>query len=580
MYKLFRQGLQSEYDAAVNKDSETLYFCTDTKRLYKGSDLYSKEIVFLPAGQTTANVAVKDIIRNVLYITTTGVISAYDGTEWKVLYDPSSNVQSDWKQNTDTAKDYIKNRTHYVNEDNFVLRQDEAIDLLSSNYSTGSIVSLIPSAYSNYGKLYAQTGRSSLVNELSGNYPILYFDFIDNRNNKATTVKDALYEKVNHTIDDIGGKNIKVNVNLLSVLCFEIYYILDKSTLNENYKSLFTSEGVFCKYISKPSYVKDYLKIYYAQRYIRKLDSGFLEGTVENTYHKVTSINSSSTDAQYPSAKAVYDAINTSLTNNQSDYIENNSASPSYIKNKPFTSLSSDFLVNNGLLSLSDTKIKSIQSLGIKAASANNFIRIKSVDSNNIPTGYESVDISNEFISAKGGSYTLDTPLNLSPSNPDTTLTGNTFYETKNAFIYNSADLTVNNNEYTYEHLYSIAGICLIRSLKDPASNSSVATVFGPNLWQLLDDIIDNDHRKLYVRAYGFELHRYDGGWKKNYISAEKDKLKIYNTQKLISFEGSRLENLGTPVNSNDGTTKKYVDDLIANTSKITLKTWTVADMT
>ena len=37
----FVQTTQSQYDAIATKESGTLYFTTDTKRIYKGSDLYA-----------------------------------------------------------------------------------------------------------------------------------------------------------------------------------------------------------------------------------------------------------------------------------------------------------------------------------------------------------------------------------------------------------------------------------------------------------------------------------------------------------------------------------------------------------
>lgn len=64
----------------------------------------------------------------------------------------------------------------------------------------------------------------------------------------------------------------------------------------------------------------------------------------ENTSNKVTSLSSSSTDAQYPSAKAVYDAIQAvdmgsgeggSITQVQVDWNQSDTTAVDYIKNKP-----------------------------------------------------------------------------------------------------------------------------------------------------------------------------------------------------------------------------------------------------
>jgi len=39
----FRTGLQSDYDALATPDPDSLYFCSDTHRLYKGAELFSYE---------------------------------------------------------------------------------------------------------------------------------------------------------------------------------------------------------------------------------------------------------------------------------------------------------------------------------------------------------------------------------------------------------------------------------------------------------------------------------------------------------------------------------------------------------
>lgn len=67
-------------------------------------------------------------------------------------------------------------------------------------------------------------------------------------------------------------------------------------------------------------------------------------GTIECSANKVTSLSSSSTDVQYPSAKAVYDAIQAadiggsdsgSITQVQSDWSQADTSAVDYIKNKP-----------------------------------------------------------------------------------------------------------------------------------------------------------------------------------------------------------------------------------------------------
>ncbi|MDR1153541.1 MAG: hypothetical protein LBL04_02425, partial [Bacteroidales bacterium] len=44
---------QAQYNALGSKDSETLYFTSDTKRLYKGADLISNAVAGLSFDSTT-----------------------------------------------------------------------------------------------------------------------------------------------------------------------------------------------------------------------------------------------------------------------------------------------------------------------------------------------------------------------------------------------------------------------------------------------------------------------------------------------------------------------------------------------
>jgi len=60
-----------------------------------------------------------------------------------------------------------------------------------------------------------------------------------------------------------------------------------------------------------------------------------VEDNKEDSWKKVTSIGPSSTDAQYPSAKCVYDAIQAIPSQVQSDWQQNDTTAPDYIKHRP-----------------------------------------------------------------------------------------------------------------------------------------------------------------------------------------------------------------------------------------------------
>ena len=178
---------------------------------------------------------------------------------------------------------------------------------------------------------------------------------------------------------------------------------------------------------------------------------------------------------------------------------------------------------------------------------------------NNLPEDINT-SLAKDFISAKGGAYSLDTALELSLNNIPTVISGvydnPIFRISTDGLKYSESD----TQSYNFKSYFSPIALVLNRN-NSSDRNRPVASCFLPNIWQLLDDATDGDHKKFYVRPNSFQWRRYNGGWKNHYISAELDKLKIYNDQKLISFENSKLENIASPTADNDAATKKYVDD-------------------
>lgn len=285
--------------------------------------------------------------------------------------------------------------------------------------------------------------------------------------------------------------------------------------------------------------------------------------------------------------------------NVQSDWSQDTDTDDSYIKNRPFKTLSGDdFSVVDNTLSLSTAKLDSIKTLGITGAQADQFIKVSSVDSNGNPTAYSVESLDDKYISSKGGTYDLTNNITFTKSN-DTVSAADINENRVINFI--GQPVNISGTNYIYKSGITHAGFSTNRIKED--GTAPVASYLLPNIWQMLDDQIDGDHRKLYVRPYEIEFRRYDSGWKMFYIRAEKDRALIYNDQKLIDFNESRLTNLGTPTNDTDAATKKYVDDLVpveattsvsglmsatdkvkldgvaSNAASVTIKTWTAADM-
>ena len=81
--KILYYGLQASYDALATKDSDVLYFCTDSKKIYKGTIEMTESIIVAATKPETG------IVTGKLYvISATGTVEFYDGTNWHVVSYP------------------------------------------------------------------------------------------------------------------------------------------------------------------------------------------------------------------------------------------------------------------------------------------------------------------------------------------------------------------------------------------------------------------------------------------------------------------------------------------------------------
>lgn len=283
--------------------------------------------------------------------------------------------------------------------------------------------------------------------------------------------------------------------------------------------------------------------------------------------------------------------------NVQSDWSQDTDTDDSYIKNRPFKTINTDdFVVDSNILKLSDNKVNNIRTLGISNVQADQFLKVSKVDSNGSPTAFTATTLDDKFISSKGGNYTFSKTDNLiiNTDNSD----GDFWID---FLTIKGGKLVSSGTTYNYTVSLTPWSLSVLRVADNP--DVTVGSIIAPNIWQMLDDQIAGDHKKLYIRSSSLQFWRSNNGWKKFYIEAEKDRALIYNDQKLIDFNESRLTNLGTPTNDTDAATKKYVDDLVpveattsvsglmsstdkvkldgvaSNAASVTIKTWTTADM-
>ena len=153
-----------------------------------------------------------------------------------------------------------------------------------------------------------------------------------------------------------------------------------------------------------------------------------------------------------------------------------------------------------------------------------------------------------EYISANGGEYEYKNPV--------------VFHNIPSKkVLMSSGSNTIkheNGDDVTYQNYIVTDGFmadCRTEQISDYMS-----TTIQPCLIMCLDNHIAGDHRHSYMTDTYLCLQRYNNGWKDFLIKAEKDRTLIYNDQKLIDFNDSRLEKVGNPVEDSDAVTKKYAD--------------------
>ena len=72
-------GTKANYAALASKSEDGLYFCTDSRELYKGSSLYTEPVRFVSSLPANAQAA-----QGVVYIHN-GEMKVWDGTQWNVI---------------------------------------------------------------------------------------------------------------------------------------------------------------------------------------------------------------------------------------------------------------------------------------------------------------------------------------------------------------------------------------------------------------------------------------------------------------------------------------------------------------
>ena len=82
--KILYYGLQASYDALATKDNDILYFCTDSKKIFKGSVEMTEQVRF-----AASKAGVASPVAGKLYVfADTGTVEIYNGSVWTVVSYP------------------------------------------------------------------------------------------------------------------------------------------------------------------------------------------------------------------------------------------------------------------------------------------------------------------------------------------------------------------------------------------------------------------------------------------------------------------------------------------------------------
>ena len=199
--------------------------------------------------------------------------------------------------------------------------------------------------------------------------------------------------------------------------------------------------------------------------------------------------------------------------NVQSDWSQDTETDDSYIKNRPFKTINTDdFVVDSNILKLSDNKVNNIRTLGISNVQADQFLKVSKVDSNGSPTAFTATTLDDKFISSKGGNYTFSKTDNLiiNTDNSD----GDFWID---FLTIKGGKLVSSGTTYNYTVSLTPWSLSVLRVADNP--DVTVGSIIAPNIWQMLDDQIAGDHKKLYIRSSSLQFWRSNNGWKKFYIS-------------------------------------------------------------
>ena len=376
---LFKICRGAETNLPTTLTSGYCYFCTDTTNFYidytdtygaltraKIASKYADKLRYTEDGNfielDPTDIVTKSNYETAIGVATSdknGLMSSSDKTKLDGVESGAQvNIQSDYSQSDITAKDYIKNRTHY-SQPYTQIPSVEPVDLLQ--HSIGDIIRLDNQAAN--GAIIMQVIWS--LGTRYGGVRAAIRETTYNTDWEKVYTHDWDCSDINVTIEDIGHHptyeelcNKLCHIARGSVELYAVYFIAYPAYLNDEYKTQFPGVGIYLKYVAKPVYASQYLNVSLVVTQYHSLSQHYLPQNVEDTANRVIAISAESDDTHYPTAKAVYDALPTivSTDNNglmssvdktkldgiaagaevnvQADWNQSDTTAKDYIKNK------------------------------------------------------------------------------------------------------------------------------------------------------------------------------------------------------------------------------------------------------
>lgn len=152
-YINFKFGPKENFKAIETKETNTLYFCTDTKEIFKGENSYTESVRF--GNYTAADTFPTNPAQGILYINTvTGNSKVYNGTDWQdVILKVSSLTDANDTDipNVKAVRDAIEG-----------IKTDQSfIDVINNKIDTKVTILDLPNTYDAKGSAAAVLGEDT-----------------------------------------------------------------------------------------------------------------------------------------------------------------------------------------------------------------------------------------------------------------------------------------------------------------------------------------------------------------------------------------------------------------------------------